>query len=62
MTVKCEVFASMTKSWELLVGEAAEFATKIGKARLISISVSEAGGADVGGRGSRGSVFVWYWD
>jgi len=24
--------------------------------------VTAAGGADIGGRGARGTIIVWYWD
>jgi hypothetical protein len=61
MEVKCETFGSSTKSWDALVAEAGRFATDVGKDRLISISVSEGGGTDLLGYGSRGMIFVWYW-
>jgi hypothetical protein len=38
--------------------EAAETATKIGRERLINISVS-ASGENIG---SDGVIFIWYWD
>lgn len=51
-----QLFRSPLKSWEALCDEAAEFASKIGPKRLISISVSQG---DIGGPGT---VFVWYWE
>jgi len=62
MMVKCQMFSSNTKSWDELMAEAADFATQVGKDRLINIAVSEAGGVDIGGVGAKGSVFVWYWE
>ncbi len=56
MRVRYRLFSSAFKSWEALCDEAAEFATSLGKDRLINISVSQA---DTGGKGV---VFVWYWD
>jgi len=29
---------------------------------LINISVAAAGGSDVFGVGSQGTIFVWYWE
>ena len=46
-------FRSMTKSWDDLMSDAAEFAAKAGPKRLISISHSDGGGD--------GLVTVWYW-
>jgi hypothetical protein len=62
MTVKCRTFTSGIKSWEKLAGEAAAFATEVGKDRLINISVSAAGGGDLSGFGAEGVIFVWYWE
>ena len=56
MTVKFELFRSSMKSWASLCEEAAEFASTVGRERLINISVSAA---DTGGEGV---IFVWYWD
>ena len=56
MRVQYRLFKSSTKSWETLCGEAAEFATVLGRERLITISVSQA---DTGGQGV---IFVWYWE
>jgi hypothetical protein len=50
------LFKSTFKSWDDLCDEAAAFATKVGKDRLINISVSQA---DTGGQGV---IFVWYWE
>jgi hypothetical protein len=38
------------------------FASPLGPERLVNISVSEAGGVDLGGKGARGTIIVWYWD
>ena len=46
-------FRSSLATWDTLFEEAAEFATQIGKERLISISHSEDA--------SDGVVVVWYW-
>lgn len=62
MKVQCRVFQSTTKSWDLLVEEAATFATEKGRERLINISVSAAGGSDVFGFAAKGAIFVWYWE
>ena len=52
MKVECLMIRSSTRSWQSMCEEAAEFATKVGRERLINISVS-AVGAD-------GTIFVWY--
>jgi hypothetical protein len=62
MKVQCRMFESTTKSWEVLVEEAATFATSKGRERLINVSVSAAGGSDTFGIGAKGAIFVWYWD
>lgn len=54
--VRHKLFEATFKSWETLCEEAADFATKVGKDRLINISVSQA---DTGGKGV---IFVWYWE
>jgi len=41
-----------------MCGEASAFATKVGRERLINISVSAAGD----NLGANGTIFVWYWD
>ncbi len=53
MKVQYKMFKGVIKSWERLFEEATEFATEIGRDRLISISHS----ADH----SEGIVTVWYW-
>lgn len=53
MRVAFKVFRSMTKKWETLFQEAAEFATTIGRVHLIGISHSDNQG--------HGVVTVWYW-
>lgn len=53
MRVNFRHFESMTKSWQALFREAADFATVLGPERLISISHSEDQNAGV--------VTVWYW-
>ena len=50
------LFKSTFKSWDDLCDEAAAFATKVGKDRLINIAVSQADG------GGQGVIFVWYWE
>jgi hypothetical protein len=61
VTVQCRTFSSSTKSWESLIEEAAAFATSVGRDRLINISVSASGGADLFGVGGNGTIFVWHW-
>jgi len=56
MQVRHKLFQSAFKSWDLLCEEAAEFATGIGRERLITISVNQA---ETGGKGL---IFVWYWE
>ncbi len=53
MKVKFQVFRGIFSSWETLFKQAAEFATKIGKDKLINISHSEDQ--------VQGVVTVWYW-
>ena len=62
MIVKCQTFASGMKSWEKLAAQAAEYATQVGRERLINISVTAAGGGAVSGFGVEGVIFVWYWE
>ena len=52
LVVKHKYFKSL-RPWDELLGEAGEFATKIGRERLISISHSHTG--------FEGVVAVWYW-
>jgi len=60
--VQCKMFSSSTRRWNELVEEASEFASGLGKERLINMSVSAAGGTDLFGIGGQGAIFVWYWD
>ena len=53
MRVQFEVFKSSFKSWKELAQDASEFASNIGRERLINITVS----ADSG----QGVIMVWYW-
>lgn len=53
MKVRFKEFRGVLKTWQRLFEEAAEFASEIGRDRLISISHS----ADH----SEGIVTVWYW-
>ena len=53
MRVSFKRFEAMMKSWGVLSREAADFATELGKERVISISHS----ADQ----STGVIIVWYW-
>ena len=62
MKLNAKIFESMSKSWEEMCEEVAQFASTIKADRLFNISVTAAGGADVGGRGALGTIIVWYWD
>ena len=53
MQVKYKFFKATLKSWDSMHAEAAEFATMIGKDRLINISHSSDH--------SEGVITVWYW-
>ena len=53
MKVKYQVFRGTFTSWKTLFSQAAEFATEIGKDKLINISHSE--------NQIEGVVTVWYW-
>ena len=53
LVVKYELFRSGFKSWDSLFATAAEFATQIGRERLIGISHSEDK--------QDGVIAVWYW-
>lgn len=53
MRVAVKVFESGLRSWNDLCTEAAEFATTVGKDRLVAISHSEDD--------NQGVVTVWYW-
>ena len=52
--VKCEMFRGVMSTWPELFAEAADFATQVGRERLITISHSEDK--------NDGVVAVWYWD
>ena len=58
MKVECLMIRSSTRSWQSMCEEASAFATKVGRERLINISVSAAGD----NLGANGTIFVWYWD
>ncbi len=51
--VKFEMFRGVLASWPELFQQAAEFATRVGRERLITISHSEDK--------EDGVVTVWYW-
>lgn len=53
MVVKCVFFRSMTRSWAELLGETAEFASRVPREDLIDISHSE--------NHKNGVVAVWFW-
>ena len=53
LTVRYKFFRHTLATWETLFGEAAEFASRIGRDRLIGISQSQWGADAV--------VAVWYW-
>jgi hypothetical protein len=53
--VKYKYYRGTLATWDDLFAQAAEFATKTGWDRVISISHSCAGQAD-------GVVTVWYWE
>jgi len=53
MTADFRMFKGTMRTWESLFEEAAEFASMIGRERLIGISHSEDSG--------KGVVAVWYW-
>lgn len=52
--VKFEIFRGVMASWPELFQKAAEFATQIGRDRVITIAHSEDQ--------QDGVVAVWYWD
>lgn len=62
MIVRHRIFESSTKSWEDLCTEATEFATSVGRERLINISLGAGGGTEILGLGGRGLIVVWYWE
>jgi len=51
--VKHEIFKSSFSSWQEMCDEAAAFATRVGREKVISISQS----AD----NHQGVIVVWYW-
>ena len=53
MQVRFQVFRGIMSSWDELFNRAAEFATRVGPERLISIGHSEDA--------NEGVVTVWYW-
>jgi hypothetical protein len=59
--LKSKIFTSSTKSWEDMCEDVSQFVSTIRADRLFTISISEAGGADMSGRGARGTIIVWYW-
>ena len=52
--LKFRRFSALIKSWETVLQEAAEFASSVGRDKIVSISHSEDH--------SRSIVVVWYWD
>jgi len=52
MKVEYQIFRGTFSSWEKLFSQAAEFATEVGKEKVISISHSQD---------YEGVVTVWYW-
>jgi hypothetical protein len=57
-------FINSSQTWDELLSDAAAFATKVGRDRLINISQSHSGGSrgsSVFGEGGLGVVTVWYW-
>ena len=54
LIVRCKSFRHTLATWETLFSEAAAFASRIGRERLIGISQSQWGADAV--------VAVWYWD
>jgi hypothetical protein len=62
MKVQCRKFSSSTKAWDSLIEEATQFASSVGRERLINMSVSASGGTDLFGMGGHGAIFVWYWE
>ena len=62
MVVRHRIFESSSKSWEQLAEEAGEFASSLGRERLINISLAASGGTEIFGHGGRGLLIVWYWE
>jgi len=55
MSATFRVFESYEESWDGLFRRAAEFATQLGRERVIGISHSES-------VRSKGVVVVWFWE
>jgi hypothetical protein len=55
--VKFEIFKDAWKPWEAIYQEAADFASSVGRDRLITITAHGAGANN-----GEGYVTVWYWD
>jgi hypothetical protein len=53
LVVKFEMFRGVMKSWDELFAQAAAFATRVGRDRLITIAHSEDD--------NDGVIAVWYW-
>lgn len=53
MRILCKHFRATFKSWQSLFQDAADYASAIGRERLVSISHSQ--------HSSEGIVTVWYW-
>lgn len=53
MRVLCKHFRATLKTWQELFQDAADFASAVGREKLVSISHSQHGG--------EGIVSVWYW-
>jgi len=62
MRVQYRIFESATRSWEDLCDEAAEFASGVGRDKLINLSVAASGGTEGFGLAGRGVIVVWYWE
>jgi len=62
MRVQYRIFESATRSWEDLCDEAAEFASEVGRDKLINLSVAASGGTEGFGLAGRGVIVVWYWE
>ena len=59
-TARHRIFERGAQRWQDLCAEATGFATQIGPARVISISVVPGEGAS--DKGATGFVVVWYWE
>jgi hypothetical protein len=62
MKLRAKIFESSMKSWETMCDEVSEFASGVGKDRLVNISMSASGGGVWSGVGSFGTIVVWYWE